>query len=156
MNNLENKYILSEELIDAIDKIIEKVPHVVFGGSIALNAVGLISRKINDIDLFLPMNENFKMFLSIGVLDEMTSDTVTDMNGNPIQRVGAKIKDVKVCCFKVSDEELEHSKFTFLNRKINIQNVNCAIIAKKTYSKKNKKHQDDLEQIYNSLHDLPF
>ena len=101
MNNLENKYILSEELIDAIDRILEKVPHVVFGGSIALNAVGLISRKINDIDIFLPMNENFKEFISIGALDEMTSDTVTDMNGKEIQRVGAKINDVKVCCFKV-------------------------------------------------------
>ena len=72
MNNLENKYILSEELIDAIDRILEKVPHVVVGGSIALNAVGLISRKINDIDIFLSMNENFKEFLSIGALDEMT------------------------------------------------------------------------------------
>lgn len=156
MNNLENKYILSEELIVAIDRILEKVPHVVFGGSIALNAVGLISRKINDVDIFLPMNENFKQFLSIGVLDEMTSDTVTDMNGKEIQRVGAKINDVKVCCFKVGDEELEHSNFTFFNRKIKIQNVNYAIIAKKTYSKKNKKHRDDLDEIYNSLHDLPF
>jgi hypothetical protein len=54
-NNLENKQILSDDILNAIDLIIKKTPHAVFGGSIALNAVGLINRKISDIDLFFSL-----------------------------------------------------------------------------------------------------
>ena len=66
-NNLENKQILSDDILNAIDLIIKKTPHAVFGGSIALNAIGLINRKISDIDLFFSLNENLarNSFLSI-------------------------------------------------------------------------------------------
>ena len=41
MNNLENKDILPDDILSAIDYILEKQPNAIFGGSIALNAVGL-------------------------------------------------------------------------------------------------------------------
>lgn len=107
-NNLENKEVLSEDILNAIDLIIKHTPKAVFGGSIALNAVGLINRRVSDIDLFFPLNESLTKngFLLIEPDGEVLSDTVTNVNGVEIQRTGAKIAGVKTCCFKVSDEEM--------------------------------------------------
>ena len=147
-NNLEDKEILSDEMLNAIDIIIKNVPTAVFGGSIALNAVGLIKRKISDIDLFFHRTDSLS---ENGFIQEangkILSDTVTDVNGDSIQRTGAIIAGVKTCCFKVSTEELQHSKVRFLGREIRIQNVNYAIRAKISYSDKNNKHKDDLKNI---------
>lgn len=159
-NNLESKEILSDEMLNAISIIIKHTPNVIFGGSIALNAVGLINRPISDIDLFFRMNESLTKngYLSIKSIGEITSDTVTDVNGVEIQRTGTKIAGVKACCFKVSDEELQHSKCTFIRDgnefTIYIQNVNYAIMAKKSYASKNIKHKTDLENISNTLENI--
>lgn len=160
MKNLENKEILSDEIFKAITLIIKETPNVVFGGSIALNAIGLINRPISDIDLFFGMNESLYKngYLSVGRIGEITSDTVTNTNGIEIQRTGAKIAGVKTCCFKVSDEELQYSKHKFTRNgkeyTIRIQNVNYAIEAKKSYSSKTPKHKTDLEAISNVLDGL--
>lgn len=160
MSNLENKEILSDEILNAISLIISEIPDAVFGGSIALNAIGLISRKISDIDLFFALNESLSKnrFLSIENNGEITSDTVTNTNGIEIQRTGAKIAGIKTCCFKVSTDELQHSKHTFIRNDklyvICIQNVNYAIEAKKSYANKNIKHKTDLESIDLVLSDL--
>ncbi len=154
-NNLENKEVLSDQILNAIDLIIKHTPNAVFGGSIALNAVGLINRKVSDIDLFFHLNESLTKngFLSIENDGQILSDTVTNVNGVEIQRTGAKIAGVKACCFKVSDEEMQHSKIEFLGRKICVQNVNYAIMAKMTYADKNDKHKEDLKQIINDCVD---
>ena len=160
MKNLENKEILSDEILNAISLIIKQTPTVVFGGSIALNAIGLINRPISDIDLFFGMNENLSKngYLSVETIGEITSDTVTNTNGIEIQRTGAKIAGVKTCCFKVSDEELQCSKHKFTRNgteyTICIQNINYAIEAKKSYSGRNPKHKTDLETILNVLDGL--
>ena len=133
MNNLENKDILSDEILEAIDIIIKNTPNAVFGGSIALNAVGLLSRKIKDIDIFFPIGESLNLNNFLNYVDEIGSDTVTNVNGDEIQRTSAKIKNVKVCCFKVNEKETQHSEFTFLGRTIKIQNVNYCIQAKLSY-----------------------
>ena len=160
MKNLENKEILSDEIFNAISLIIKQNPNAVFGGSIALNAVGLINRPISDIDLFFGMNESLSKngYLSVETIREITSDTATNTNGIEIQITGAKIAGVKTCCFKVSNEELQHSKHTFTrNNKtytICVQNVNYAIEAKKAYSSRNPKHTTDLENITDVLDGL--
>ena len=160
MKNLENKEILSDEILNAISLIIKKTPNVVFGGSIALNAIGLINRPISDIDLFFGINESLSKngYLSVETIGEITSNTVTNTNGIEIQRTGAKIAGVKTCCFKVSDEELQCSKHKFARNGIEftiyIQNVNYAIEAKKSYSSRNTKHKTDLETISNVLDGL--
>lgn len=160
MKNLENKEILSDEILKAISLVIERTPNAVFGGSIALNAIGLINRPVSDIDLFFGMNESLNKngYLSIASIGEITSDTVTNTNGIEIQRTGAKIAGIKTCCFKVSDEELQCSKHKFIRDGVEfticIQNVNYAIEAKKTYSSRNQKHKSDLETISNVLDGL--
>ena len=160
MKNLENKEILSDEILKAISLVIGRTPNAVFGGSIALNAIGLINRPISDIDLFFGMNEilNKNGYLSIASIGEITSDTVTNANGIEIQRTGAKIAGIKTCCFKVSNEELQCSKHKFTRNEteftICIQNVNYAIEAKKSYSSRNPKHKSDLETISNVLDGL--
>lgn len=160
MKNLENKEILSDEILNAISLIIKNTPTVVFGGSIALNAIGLICRPISDIDLFFPELDSLQKngYLSIETIGEITSDTVTNVNGNEIQRTGAKIAGIKTCCFKVSNDELQCSKHTFTRNGINItmciQNVNYAIEAKKSYSSRNPKHESDLKNINETLDNL--
>jgi len=152
-NNLEEKGVLSDEILKAIDLIIKSKPNAVFGGSIALNAVGLINRKVSDIDLFFRLNESLTKngFLSIENDEQILSDTVTDVNGVEIQRTGVKIAGVKTCCFKVSDKELEHSEVQFFGRKIRVQNVNYAIMAKMAFAAKNSKHKEDLKEISETL-----
>ena len=159
MNNLDNPEILSDEIVDAIELIITQIPDAIFGGSIALNAVGLLNRKVSDIDVFFRQGQSLTRngFMSIPST-EVLSDTVTDTNGNNIQRTGLKVKNIKVCAFKVSDAELQCSFTTFIRRnriwKINIQNVNYAIQAKIAYANKNPKHKADLlgiESILNSI-----
>ena len=160
MKNLENKEILSDEILKAISLVIERTPNAVFGGSIALNAIGLINRPVSDIDLFFGMNESLYKngYLSIASIGEITSDTVTNTNGIEIQRTAAKIAGIKTCCFKVSDEELQCSKHKFIRDGVEfticIQNVNYAIEAKKSYSSRNQKHKSDLETISNVLDGL--
>ena len=155
-NNLENPDILSADVLAAIELIVKHIPHAVFGGSIALNAVGLINRPVGDIDLFFRYEESLQKngFLTLGDDGQILSDTVTDVNGVQIQRTGAKIAGVKTCCFKVSNEELQHSKVTVFGKTLNIQNVNYAIAAKRTYADKNGKHKVDLEQIDKALDDI--
>lgn len=164
MNNLQDSNILSAEIIKAIDLIIHNCPDVVFGGSIALNAVGLLNRPIADIDLFFPEGQSLARngFLSVQQMDKIMSDTVMNTNGKEIQRTGAKINNIKVCVFKVETEELQHSIFKFLGRSIRIQNVNYAIQAKLAYADKNPKHKVDLDNINKMFQssfdkdDLPF
>ncbi len=152
MNNLENKDILSDDIFVAINMIIDSCPEVVFGGSIALNAVGLLNRKIGDIDVFVSHYSSLAKngFMSIPITDSsfpIQSDTVTDINGKQIQRTSIKVNNIKVCCFKVDAQILEHTNFTFKNTTIKIQNVNHAIAAKVAYAKHNSKHKVDLYDI---------
>jgi hypothetical protein len=163
MNNLENPDILSDEIVEAIILIADKCPEVVFGGSIALNAVGLLNRKIGDIDVFFTDEHSFAInnggFLAIPTT-EILSDTVTDTNGKLIQRTGLKVNGIKTCAFKVNPEELQHSVLTFYRSTIgktitlNIQNVNYAIAAKIAYHYKKEKHDIDLTEINNVFNDI--
>jgi len=155
MNNLENVEILSNEIKEVIGIIVNKCPDVVFGGSIALNAVGLINRKVSDIDIFVRDNKSLTNgnLLDAGIIDDesLLSDTVTNTNGKEIQRTGAKINGIKICIFKVDTEELQHSICEFSGLKIKIQNINYAIQAKLSYKFKNEKHKDDLDEIFKEI-----
>ncbi len=146
---------IPDNILSAIDIIVKNTPDVVFGGSIALNVIGLIDRPVNDIDLFFPINTSLSKNNFLTYVSDIGSDTVTDVNGNTIQRTSARINDVKVCCFKVSNEELQCSTALLTNGcRINIQNVNYAILAKRSYAKSNPKHQDDLKNIIHNIEKL--
>lgn len=146
---------LSPEIKSAIHAIVRQCPDMVFGGSIALNAVGLIDRPVGDIDLFCPEYESLtkNKFLQIE-MSEITSDTVTNTNGKEIQRTGAIINGVKCCVFKVDKEELQHSVSEVDGVKIKIQNVNYAIMAKRSYASRNLKHAEDLKSVDDTLNEL--
>lgn len=149
MNNLECPNILSEDILVAMDKIIDRNPDVIFGGSIVLNAVGLISRKISDIDVFVT-NKKPQFKTVDKVTGNFGSETV-DVGGEPIARFSGVVNDIKCCVFLVPDNMLEHSEYSFSGRTIKLQNVNYAIEAKINYAYKNKKHQEDLIDIYKTF-----
>ena len=147
MDNLKKN--MTPELFSSIDLILKHCPTAVFGGSIALNSVGLIDRPIGDIDLFFHLNEslNHNGFLSVPN-DGILSETVTDENGKEIQRTSSKVGTINVCVFKVDSSYLQHSIHEIEGRKIKVQNVNYAINAKRTYAAKNiNKHIADIKSI---------
>jgi len=162
MNNLENPEIISDDILKAIELIQSKCPEAVYGGSIALNAVGLLNRKVGDIDIFFTDKHLYSLrgegFLSLPST-EILSDTVTDTNGKLVQRTGLKVNGIKVCAFKVDPEQLQHSLIKIFRPtigkifEIKIQNVNYAIMAKIAYQYKKEKHDIDLAEINNIFND---
>ncbi len=163
-NHLEEKEILSEEILYAIDQLLLLSKDIVFGGSIALNAVGVIDRPVHDIDLMTLSSSSLNFYnllqLVCATKDvKEISETVTDVNGEQVIRVGAKIKDINICIFKL--KKLNFSEFKFSGRTIKIQNINDAILAKRCYSQKNVssagKHLHDVKAFEETIDDLlPF
>ena len=102
--NLENNNILSDDILLVIENLIKVEPTIVFGGSIALNAVGLINRPIKDVDMFKPLNSSLTPIitqLQTTIETTIGSDTVTDVNGNHIQRTSLKINNINCCiCYR--------------------------------------------------------
>jgi hypothetical protein len=162
-NYLEDSNILSLSIVNVIDKLLVASKDIVFGGSIALNAVGLIKRPIHDIDLMIHQTDKIslvKKFNSNNICrnyDDL-SETVTDINGNSISRYGFKINDINICLFILPN--VTSSDFVFNNRTIKIQNINEAILAKRAYGNINgiskEKHVKDLNSIDEFLNDLPY
>jgi len=168
-NHLEEKDILSDEILFAIDELLKRSKDIVFGGSIALNAVGVIDRPIHDIDIMTDKGSSlsrYNLMEFVCATKDVTeiSETVTDVNGELVVRVGAKIftpmaKEVSMCIFKLN--KVNYSEFKFSGRTIKIQNINDAILAKRCYSQKNVssagKHLHDVKQFEESINDiLPF
>ena len=147
-----NKRILPSEISQVIAELNNEFPDIVFGGSIALNVVGLINRTIGDIDIFIP--ENHQILSSKYVKDYKAKDVENfSFEENTCTRTGIYINDIKVCIFEVSNlDQLQCSKYSFNDSTINIQNVNHCIIAKTKYLKQKfcvsrEKHVKDLQQI---------
>ena len=164
-NNLEKQEILSQNIVSTIDIIISKYPNIVFGGSVVLNALGIIQRPIKDLDLFIKACEysdvtNVFNNLS-GNITRIPSETITDVNGDLISRFGWRINGTDVCIFLMPESKegsLQSTPFEFLGRSIQIQNVNEAILAKKAYSKMDKpscdKHREDMKNVENFFDNL--
>lgn len=150
MNKLEDPSILSPDMLDAMTTLCLADSEIVFGGSIALAAVGLLDRPIKDIDIFLKEGRSVvPLTWFCKPSTTITSETVTNTNGVPVQRTGMTIGGVRVCCFKVAGEELSHSIVQVGRHRFRIQNVNYAIQAKLSYA--GAKHKADLEHIFEVL-----
>lgn len=155
-NNLENPYILTPEILNAIDSIISRMPNAMFGGSICLNALDLIKRPIKDIDLIVPVDVSVALINDIIVYD---SDSVSeecdkDANGWPIRRIAVKINNINTCIFKIHDPIFTF--FNFFDRQIKLHNVADIIQVKKKYLNNRDikpesliKHTKDLNEIQN-------
>ena len=165
INPLENKEILSDEIFSCIKIILENCPNAVFGGSICLNAFGLINRKINDIDIFIAKNQSYvasgilskSMISNVLFGNNLFSDTITDVNGKNIPRTGISFtNEIKCCVFKVDDEELMFHKYILYGKEIKLQYPKYAVMAKLAYSNKTEKHKEDLKQIIPKLFETKY
>jgi len=127
-------------------------PDVVIGGSIALNAVGLLNRPVGDIDLFVETGTAQSDLNMLKLRPQYRSSvTVTNIMGQPVSREGFELDGVKICMFRVPRLELACTRVEAFGMQLNIQNVNHAIIAKKTYAHKTEKHALDYDNINRSL-----
>jgi len=159
MNNLERKEIIPENIGIALKLISTHCPTAVIGGSVALNAVGLLNREVHDIDIFIGKHESLnkcglQSISSFNEEDELSS-TVTNINGEEIQRTAIRINGIKCCVFKVNAKELEHSVNKLHDINVKIQSVNYALMAKIYYCEHNTygttKHLVDLTEVNNLL-----
>lgn len=133
------------QIKNALEHIYQCCPDAVVGGSIAFIARGLLDREPNDIDLFFNIHDSLtRNGLLACIIDELGSDTTTDINGQTIQRTSLKIMGVKVCAFKVDLDYLLFERITYNGVKIRAQLPSYGITAKKIYAEKNDKHKTDL------------
>ena len=154
-NYLEDQNLLDSRLLNTMDKIKRIYPDVVFGGSIALVAVGLLNRPVGDIDCFVDFGENATVINKhIEPSSHLLSETVDDIDGYPVKRSGGVFNGVKICLFQVHPRQLEHIKYRIFDEEYNIQNVNWAIIAKKSYANRTYKHNRDLKKIIDFINEL--
>jgi hypothetical protein len=134
-NNLENPEILSPVVLNAIDYLLLKNPNFIFGGSLALNAVGIIKRPIKDIDIVIEEGDieeyDINGIVKKNPVKDECYETSQEIAGNVIKRYPASIHEVKVCFFV--DKKATYSNFEFSGRSIRINSVNDIIIAKQAY-----------------------
>jgi len=136
LNHLEDSRILSPVVLNAIDYLLLKNRNFIFGGSLALNAVGIIKRPIKDLDIIIDEGD-IDEFDIRGIVKKNPSkdnecyETSQEIGGRQIKRYPASIHEVKVCFFV--DPDPTYSVFKFKDRKIRINNVNDAIMAKRTF-----------------------
>jgi len=111
---------ISKKTWKAIDYILKNCPSAVFGGSIALTAVGLLNREVGDIDLFFQEGDSLTRngFLKgePTMNPNIGSDTITDVNGKQIQRTSVEVHGIKTCCFKIPFEQWQYSEILFNGR----------------------------------------
>jgi len=132
---------------------------LVFGGSFALNLVGLLNREIKDLDVItndqalfdklnnqlfnppyteLPQDKNDHESISLEFID-----------GEPLIRKTLKINDVNICLFK--RDKIEYFEVNYNGETIKIQNILDILKVKAAYSKlefaSGNKHQYDLKYV---------
>ena len=156
MNKLENKEILPENIYKAIKKIKDKHPEAIFGGSIALTAMGLLNREIHDIDVFFDRRYSIDFDLFEKSNGSSSNVAYTDDNEKVTSILtSCKVNGVKCCVFLEKSEFLQYSTFSFFGEKIKISQVNLAIDVKRRYAKGGAiKHINDLKFIDKALTDL--
>lgn len=144
---------ITQDKLQVIDALIQRFPHIVFGGSIALNALGLIDREIGDIDVFYPDKAEYSAWLKTQPLNQSEYQNDVEMMGYLTHRIGVIIDGVNVCGFEVPlGKETESTVVSFAGRVIRVQNPIYAIVAKAIYGEKTAKHQADLVDIQRNLY----
>lgn len=139
---------------EAISILQKAIPEIAIGGSICLNAYGLLDREIGDIDCFVnrdsKLNVKALKEAEFVELDESYNFT-TDFNGDTLDRLPLVIKGVKVCIFRVPLYLLSAVKMDIDGIEINIQNPCFALAGKVSFSKHDPKHIKDLDIIRSKL-----
>lgn len=139
------------EIQKAVAYITECHHSPLFGGSIALKALGLMDRDISDIDLVFP-------WVAKGEIDLFFIDPKAEFDGGEsldiegVHRLPTKINKIKACCFYVPKNMLQSIPVTFEGMQINVQDPYWIIDAKISYSW-HPKHEKDLFSIWEKLKD---
>jgi hypothetical protein len=145
-----------EDFLKTLKDIAENCPKAIIGGSVCFVSRSLLDREPYDIDILISVNESIN---SIGIKNfessVIGSDSVTDINGELIQRTSIKINGINVCVFKVNDNYLDYDEVLYEGILIKSQNPYYGIEAKKIYSKfNNPKHNDDLNEIIKNFNKI--
>lgn len=141
-----------DEILAVLQKIIQKHPGVVVGGSISMLARGFLTRPPGDIDLIV---ENFRGILGSEMVDrskEFGSQIIDMIDGQKVTRMSIEVEGVQVCIFRVSPSMLESEILSYKGITFKAQIPVYQIKAKQVYSLKGyQKHTDDLESIFQKM-----
>lgn len=146
---------LTADQIQAI-KVMQGINrNIVFGGSLCLNAYGLLDREVGDLDVFVDKDNPFDVekFRRAGDLDR-DYDFTTEFNGEILDRIPLVINGVKVCIFKVPKYLLSAVSMDIDGLEIGVQNPCFAIAGKVLFSKHDPKHTVDLDAMRSKLLNL--
>lgn len=146
---------LSEDQKKALKILTSIDPNICVGGSVCLNAYGLMDRKVGDLDIFVNRDKPFNItkFRLANDFDR-DYDFTTDFNGDTLDRIPLLISGVKVCLFKVPPYLTQSLRMKVDGLELNIQNPCFAIAGKVLFSKHDEKHTKDLALIQNKLLNL--
>jgi len=160
-NPLENPEYITTELKDIVLRLIKATGNnIVFGGSFALCAVGLLKRKVKDLDIIIPKNMSIENLNLQDFTSEdyngCSSDVALDSNGDEITKIVLKIDETNIDIFKVG--KFTYSIVNFFGTDIKIQNVNEVILIKQMYVAKglpsSQKHILDISVIDKMIENL--
>lgn len=135
--------------------LISYFPNGVVGGSIMFQAHRLLSRKPKDIDFFLPDNTEIPDWLSRYADSGIGSETITDINGEKIKRVGFKVEEIPICLFLVPPDQCKSISCysDFFKMHLPTQYPIYGINAKKVYAQTTSglKHKQDYDEIMSNM-----
>ncbi len=156
MGFLNDTSILSKDKYDLVKTISKSEfrTKILYGGSLALNYAGVISRQIGDLDLimspatFSDMGADSKFIITPASRQSYINEQ------NDYTHITRSINDVPCCIFLYSNFGLHMREKTISPNIIYIQNINAIFNAKKRYIKhahgrqmRMTKHHEDL-RIY--------
>lgn len=128
---------------------------IVFGGSVCLNAYGLLDREVGDLDVFVDKDSIFDITPYLNICEyEKKRYFTTDFNGETLERVPLLINGVKVCIFYVPKYLLSAVSMDIDGLEIGVQNPCFAIAGKVLFSKHDPKHTVDLDAMRSKLLNL--
>ena len=151
-----------EAMYDTMLELQMTLESPIFGGSIMFNTYGLLSRDVNDIDVFtcvkpdpLLKDPDWKLLNDIS----SSSPYARDIFGQPLKRYSFLRREIEVCVFVIPEEQ-HHSELKYcrlFDMFIRCQLPIYGIEAKRQYFEAYdiKKHGEDLVEIYRRLAGLP-
>lgn len=145
-----DEHILSRNMFNVMVMIKKAIPVTTFGGSLALNVVGLLNREIKDLDVLYPTIYSDPVTDSqyVGMDSFIKCQQLETSSSLGFKRY--KLNNIEVCFINVSYSRLTYEPIIVNNEIFNIAGVNHAIMFKQEHLGITK-HNEDMQSINNKF-----
>lgn len=135
---------LSKEQNEFMGIMLSKFPYVIIGGSVALEAYGLLYRRVGDLDFIIPQSKRGFVHnkLTLDILNYDTNIVLNKLTSRGKTHIEYQYGKVRFCVFYEPDENIEYYNSYYGNDKIKIHDYQSIINYKKLL-KDQKVRNDD-------------